>query len=182
MLYSERSRFDVQIEENALVQPRSVIELVRPQPLAAAESSFAHHAAYTITTGSIQPSAIKQIEDQNITMTDLSAFEEQHQPPVSAPTTTSAVLADSSPGPFEGPEKLLEIWFAPSPTQLPQVTHNLGTGLDYRPKKKQEDGEERDWQGLRKVKREVWEDMLKVVKCQVLSVIEGEELDAYLLR
>lgn len=41
---------------------------------------------------------------------------------------------------------------------------------------------DRDWKGLRKVPRAVWEEMLKVVKCQVLSVIEGEEVDAYLLR
>lgn len=38
------------------------------------------------------------------------------------------------------------------------------------------------WRGLRTVPREVWEDMLKVVKCQVLSVIEGDQVDAYLLR
>lgn len=65
--------------------------------------------------------------------------------------------------------------------------------MEYRAKRKvkvagqgaQQEGEqesEREWKGLRKVKREVWEDMLKVVKCQVLSVIEGEEVDAYLLR
>jgi len=126
------------------------------------------------------------------TMTDLDPFQEQHQPPLTAPSTTSAVLADTSPGPFEGPEKLLEIWFAPSPNELPQVNRTLGSGLEYRAERKQggvaststdnkvRDG--REWKGLRRVKREVWEDMLKVVKCQVLSVIEGEELDAYLLR
>lgn len=117
-----------------------------------------------------------------MTMTDLTPFQEQHQPPITAPSTTSAVLADSSPGPFEGPEKLLEIWFAPSPNELPRVTRTLGNSLEYRAKKQGNDGQERDWRGLRSVKREVWEDMLRVVKCQVLSVIEGEELDAYLLR
>jgi len=115
--------------------------------------------------------------------TTLNPFEEQHQPPLTAPSTTSSVLFDTSPGPFEGPEKLLEIWFAPSPQQLPKVTRTLGDGLEYREKKKgKQEGEEREWKGLRRVKREVWEDMLKVVKCQVLSVIEGEEVDAYLLR
>ncbi|ETW81043.1 hypothetical protein HETIRDRAFT_476828 [Heterobasidion irregulare TC 32-1] len=59
----------------------------------------------------------------------------------------------SATSPFEGPEKLLEIWFAPSPADS----------------------------GLRKVPRHVWEDMLAIVKCQVLSVIEGSEMDAYLL-
>jgi hypothetical protein len=113
-------------------------------------------------------------------MAEVSAFESQHQPPLSAPSTTSAILADTSPGPFEGPEKLLEIWFAPSPHQLPKVDRTLGSGLEYR--KPKEGAEKQDWRGLRKVKREVWEDMLKVVKCQVLSVIEGEDIDAYLLR
>jgi S-adenosylmethionine decarboxylase len=115
-------------------------------------------------------------------------FEEQHQPPINAPGTTSSVLFDTSPGPFEGPEKLLEIWFAPSPQQLPKVTRKLGDGLEYRAKRKSKvvgqeaQEEEREWKGLRRVKREIWEDMLRVVKCQVLSVIEGEEVDAYLLR
>lgn len=67
--------------------------------------------------------------------------------------------------PFEGPEKLLEIWFAPSAASLPI--------LDDAPAKKP---------GLRAVSRQTWEDMLDIVKCKVLSVIEGEEMDAYLLR
>jgi len=122
-----------------------------------------------------------------MTSLNSNAFEEQHQPPLTAPGTTSSVLFDTSPGPFEGPEKLLEIWFAPSPQQLPKVTRTLGHGLEYRAKRKvkvigQKEEVEREWKGLRSVKREVWEDMLKVVKCQVLSVIEGEEVDAYLLR
>jgi S-adenosylmethionine decarboxylase len=60
--------------------------------------------------------------------------------------------------PFEGPEKLLEIWFAPSPTHVPNR------------------------RGLRQVPRQIWEEMLDIVKCKVLSVIEGDEIDAYLLR
>lgn len=70
-----------------------------------------------------------------------------------------SVLEDTSSNPpFEGPEKLLEVWFAPSPESLDDV------------------------RGLRRVKRAVWEDMLDLVRCKVLSVIEGEEVDAYLLR
>jgi len=65
--------------------------------------------------------------------------------------------------PFEGPEKLLEIWFAPSPAEVPDA----GTG----PKT-----------GLRKVDRAVWEEMLDIVRCKVLSRIEGTDMDAYLLR
>ncbi|KAJ7647469.1 S-adenosylmethionine decarboxylase [Roridomyces roridus] len=60
--------------------------------------------------------------------------------------------------PFEGPEKLLEIWFAPSPADA-------------------EDGNS----GLRKIAPSVWEEMLDIVKCKVLSVVRGDEMDAYLL-
>ncbi|EMD37474.1 hypothetical protein CERSUDRAFT_83223 [Gelatoporia subvermispora B] len=66
--------------------------------------------------------------------------------------------------PFEGPEKLLEIWFTPSPTDLPDASTST-------------DGKF----GLRKVPRDVWADMLDIVKCKILSVIEGAEMDAYLL-
>ncbi|KAI0256202.1 S-adenosylmethionine decarboxylase [Lactifluus subvellereus] len=71
---------------------------------------------------------------------------------------------DSFSSPFEGPEKLLEIWFAPSPADVPDASVTI-------------DGKH----GLRKVKRSVWEDMLSMVKCQILSVVEGSEMDAYLL-
>ncbi|KDR75418.1 hypothetical protein GALMADRAFT_227066 [Galerina marginata CBS 339.88] len=66
--------------------------------------------------------------------------------------------------PFEGPEKLLEIWFAPSATDVPVLEHACGKKT-----------------GLRTVSRQTWEDMLDIVKCKVLSVIEGTEMDAYLL-
>ena len=67
--------------------------------------------------------------------------------------------------PFEGPEKLLEIWFAPSAAHVPA----LDNACDHKT-------------GLRTVSRQTWEDMLDIVKCKVLSVIEGTEMDAYLLR
>jgi Adenosylmethionine decarboxylase len=66
---------------------------------------------------------------------------------------------------FEGPEKLLEIWFAPSAADVPDF--ESATNGKF---------------GLRKVDRSIWEDMLNVVKCKVLSFIEGDEMDAYLLR
>lgn len=66
--------------------------------------------------------------------------------------------------PFEGPEKLLEIWFAPSAAHVPHIG-----GPDGKV-------------GLRAIPRQIWEDMLQIVKCKVLSVIEGTEIDAYLLR
>ncbi|KAJ5853732.1 hypothetical protein N7534_006275 [Penicillium rubens] len=60
---------------------------------------------------------------------------------------------------FEGPEKLLEVWFAPSAAELGAA------------------GPE----GLKKVPGEIWKDMLDLVNCQVLSVISSDEMDAYLL-
>lgn len=105
------------------------------------------------------------------------------------------VFDDASPGPFEGdlllllaslsfletdanllshlgPEKLLELWFAPSEQDV------VDRGLPLKGGRK---GKER-WTGLRQVERSVWEEMLDEVQCKVLSVIEGEETDAYLLR
>ncbi|KAJ5104691.1 hypothetical protein NUU61_002038, partial [Penicillium alfredii] len=60
---------------------------------------------------------------------------------------------------FEGPEKLLEVWFAPSSTELGAA------------------GPE----GLKKVPCEIWKDMLDLVNCQVLSIVSSEDVDAYLL-
>jgi S-adenosylmethionine decarboxylase len=66
---------------------------------------------------------------------------------------------------FEGPEKLLEIWFARTAADVPDASS--ATDRKF---------------GLRKVPQSTWEDMLDVVKCKVLSVVEGIEMDAYLLR
>ncbi|GAA5941293.1 adenosylmethionine decarboxylase SPE2 [Sporobolomyces koalae] len=85
--------------------------------------------------------------------------------------TSVTVLDDASPGPFEGPEKLLELWFAPSEQAV--IDRQL-------PLKGGRKGKER-WTGLRQVERSTWEGMLDEVCCKVLSVIEGEETDAYLL-
>jgi Adenosylmethionine decarboxylase len=63
---------------------------------------------------------------------------------------------ESFSGGFEGPEKLLEIWFAENPTE---------SGL-----------------GLKSISREDWEDMLTKVRCKVLSVVKSAGVDAYLLR
>ncbi|KAL9613039.1 MAG: hypothetical protein Q9167_002385 [Letrouitia subvulpina] len=61
---------------------------------------------------------------------------------------------------FEGPEKLLEVWFAISPESLPACTAA---------------------EGLKVVPAQVWEDMLDLVNCKVLSTVESEQVDAYLL-
>lgn len=61
---------------------------------------------------------------------------------------------------FEGPEKLLEVWFSASPLSLPEAS---APG------------------GLKVVPSEVWKEMLDLVNCKVLSIVESEDVDAYLL-
>ncbi|EXJ60567.1 adenosylmethionine decarboxylase [Cladophialophora yegresii CBS 114405] len=61
---------------------------------------------------------------------------------------------------FEGPEKLLEVWFSPSPDALQGCSEPMG---------------------LKAVPAEVWKTMLDLVNCKVLSIIESEDVDAYLL-
>ncbi|WRT66147.1 S-adenosylmethionine decarboxylase proenzyme [Kwoniella shivajii] len=94
----------------------------------------------------------------------------------------------TSPGPFEGPEKLLEVWFAPSFDQLPS-TSSITPPQEYRSAANTQDGDiststsngTAELKGLRKIPKYVWEEMLDIVKCKVLSVVEGDEIDAYLL-
>ncbi|KAF8647153.1 hypothetical protein AX16_006984 [Volvariella volvacea WC 439] len=87
---------------------------------------------------------------------------DQHQPPTVHDNDDNSNNQHSAP--FEGPEKLLEIWFAPSALDVPDAN----TSIDGR-------------FGLRKVDRTVWEEMLNIVQCKVLSMVQGEEMDAYLL-
>ncbi|GJN74940.1 S-adenosylmethionine decarboxylase proenzyme [Purpureocillium lilacinum] len=76
-------------------------------------------------------------------------------------TINHDVAADlDSSGAFEGPEKLLEVWFAPSAATLPSGA---------RPN------------GLKSVSCETWVGMLDMVNCKILSVLESEAVDAYLL-
>jgi S-adenosylmethionine decarboxylase len=55
---------------------------------------------------------------------------------------------------------LLEVWFAPAPNALPPGTKK---------------------EGLKAVSGETWKEMLDLVNCKVLSVVESEHVDAYLL-
>ena len=82
-------------------------------------------------------------------------------------TTNSPEIIDDDQngGPFEGPEKLLEIWFTNSADDIP---NNNGSDNVH-------------VKGLRKVDRNTWQDMLNLVNCQILSVIHGKYSDAYLL-
>jgi S-adenosylmethionine decarboxylase len=100
--------------------------------------------------------------------------------PASLTTISNNPSADQSSGPFEGPEKLLELWFAPSLEDLP-TSHASSSTSNLRIRQNPP-GAKGELMGLRKVPREVWEEMLSIVQCKVLSVVEGDELDAYLLR
>ena len=76
-------------------------------------------------------------------------------------TINHEVAADlDSTNAFEGPEKLLEVWFAPSPNALPA-------------------GAKED--GLKAVSPSTWEGMLDMVNCKVLSIVKSDHVDAYLL-
>lgn len=92
--------------------------------------------------------------------------------------SVSRMSISSESIPFEGPEKLLEIWFSPSVSTLPP---SPPASTEF-PTRKLNGSSTDEWQGLRRVPREVWEDMLDIVRCKVLSFVEGEEIDAYLLR
>ncbi|MBW0464553.1 hypothetical protein O181_004268 [Austropuccinia psidii MF-1] len=97
------------------------------------------------------------------------------------PNTSVSILLDDSSfsGPFEGPEKLLEIWFAASPDAVP-LSHNLGTRIAT-PAASNGTSASQNLIGLRTVDKAIWQAMLDQVKCKVLSVIESEQVDAYLL-
>jgi S-adenosylmethionine decarboxylase len=61
---------------------------------------------------------------------------------------------------FEGPEKLLEVWFSPSANGLQGCSEPTG---------------------LKAVPADIWKAMLDLVNCKVLSIVESEDVDAYLL-
>lgn len=71
----------------------------------------------------------------------------------------TALDLDSSNA-FEGPEKLLEVWFSASEKTLPASASPLG---------------------LKTVSQDAWKEMLDLVNCKVLSVVESRNVDAYLL-
>ncbi|KAI9322524.1 S-adenosylmethionine decarboxylase [Dichotomocladium elegans] len=75
---------------------------------------------------------------------------------VLAPPPDAGSNYSAEQGCFEGPEKLLEIWF--SPTSLADKAANL-----------------------RNIDRQVWDAMLATVKCTVLNTIRSPHADAYLL-
>ncbi|EIE80992.1 hypothetical protein G6F46_000791 [Rhizopus delemar] len=76
-------------------------------------------------------------------------------------------------GAFEGPEKLLEIWFSPSPEGM-KDHQDLSSGEE------EEEGVFRP-DGLRVIPRPMLDKMLSLVKCTVLNMISNKEVDAYVL-
>ncbi|RKP35437.1 S-adenosylmethionine decarboxylase [Dimargaris cristalligena] len=96
-------------------------------------------------------------------------------------TTAVPVQADSAPeatypGAFEGPEKLLEVWFKPNDQNLaPLIPLNPTLAADPNATSPPV------YRGLKVVPRPVWESMLKLVHCEVLSVLQSQQVDAYLL-
>ncbi|RUS20401.1 hypothetical protein BC937DRAFT_95302 [Endogone sp. FLAS-F59071] len=112
-------------------------------------------------------------------------------------------------GCFEGPEKLLELWFSPSPHKLWRVSRVRGdNSLPPSPIETDSDVSELssldgsymeqdvpsyadfkanqllkyDGAGLRVVPKPVWDEMLAIVRCTVLNTIRNDYVDAYLLR
>ena len=79
--------------------------------------------------------------------------------------------ASSVVGPFEGPEKLLELWFAPNAELVPARPDTPASSSDSRG----------TLTGLRAVPHSHWYRMLDQVKCKVLSIIHAEHVDAFLL-
>ncbi|KAK3815277.1 MAG: adenosylmethionine decarboxylase [Benniella sp.] len=81
-------------------------------------------------------------------------------------------------GSFEGPEKLLEIWFGPAPYPL-QGIRTIPAKLQTAENDDSMSGSDR--YGLRIVPKPVWDEMLAIVKCQVLNQIQNDCMDAFLL-
>ncbi|KAG0218601.1 spermidine resistance protein [Mortierella sp. NVP41] len=86
---------------------------------------------------------------------------------------------DQEAGSFEGPEKLLEIWFGPAPYLL-QGIRTIPTEFQT-PTSEEDTLGGSDRYGLRIVPKPVWDEMLAIVKCQVLNSIQNDCMDAFLL-
>ncbi|KAI5812553.1 S-adenosylmethionine decarboxylase [Pyronema omphalodes] len=92
--------------------------------------------------------------------TDVPVLAEAQQPLTTYSINHEATENLDSTNAFEGPEKLLEVWFTPSPELLPPSAQP---------------------DGLKSVSEDTWKDMLDIVRCKVLSTVRNEHVDAYLL-
>ncbi|KAJ2624580.1 spermidine resistance protein [Coemansia sp. RSA 1358] len=95
------------------------------------------------------------------------------------PTCSSnGTHSDGYTGAFEGPEKLLEMWFAPSAEAAAALP--VGQDASYCTAEEEEEPRSRGT-GLRRVPVAVWRDMLDLVHCQILSTLSNAHVDSYLL-
>ncbi|KAI9264688.1 adenosylmethionine decarboxylase [Helicostylum pulchrum] len=92
-------------------------------------------------------------------------------------------------GAFEGPEKLLEIWFSPSAERM-KDHQNLSSSEESSEDSNEDTPVRRrrrshapvtEKTGLRVIPKPALDKMLALVKCTVLNVISNENVDAYLL-
>jgi S-adenosylmethionine decarboxylase len=88
---------------------------------------------------------------------------------------------------FEGPEKLLEVWFL-DPKEIESSTDADGdqkVNGDKQNGDKQINGDKKeeklDGKFLRSVERKKWEDALNLVRCKILNVVQNDHFDSYLL-
>ncbi|KAJ1732125.1 spermidine resistance protein [Coemansia sp. Benny D160-2] len=99
--------------------------------------------------------------------------------------STNGTYSDGYTGAFEGPEKLLEMWFAPT-AQAAAALGNASAsasliGQDTNSKSSSKHGAESAQAGLRGVPVAEWREMLDLVHCQILSTLSSDHVDAYLL-
>ncbi|KAF8928591.1 adenosylmethionine decarboxylase [Dissophora ornata] len=133
------------------------------------------------TTATASPNAIDN-NDNNVTVapTDPAAHAHLHDNEAGFENDEFLDTTNDTqePGSFEGPEKLLEIWFGPAPYLL-QGVRTIPTELQ--PAASDDSLGESDRYGLRIVPKPVWDEMLAIVKCQVLNSIQNDCMDAFLL-
>ncbi|KAJ1840602.1 spermidine resistance protein, partial [Coemansia sp. RSA 1722] len=125
----------------------------------------------------VQFSSLPKVGDAQpaVSVTD-NQLQAETQKQLCTPTcSTNGTHSDGYTGAFEGPEKLLEMWFAP--------TAEAATCIHQDARLSDEDIDQ--WTasrtGLRCVPRAIWREMLDLVHCQVLSTLCNERLDSYLL-
>jgi S-adenosylmethionine decarboxylase len=114
--------------------------------------------------------------------------------PLPQPTapTPSGTNYSAEFGCFEGPEKLLEIWFSPSPFTGSHASSTAdSSNSDSEMSDESSPATPNESQinlsigfsnDLRTVDRALWDSMLATVKCTVLSVVSNAHVDAFLLR
>lgn len=107
---------------------------------------------------------------------------------VTLTNTTTAPAAGENysalEGSFEGPEKLLEIWFSPSSESLKEHQDLPSDDSDDElvNQRRRSYALISGQKGLRVIPKPVLDKMLALVKCTVLNVISTADVDAYLLR